>query len=651
LGLFNRINDEKPKKKKSSKGSKAEKKKAVTKTDKELANETKEKEKALAKEAKDKEKELANKAKEKEKKAKDKEKEAKDKEKQHENEAKEKEKALAKEIKEKQKQLAKDAKEHEKALAKEAKDKEKEAKGTNEPKKVKRNFFGRKKVEEELIEVTTPQDPSALDLPIVETYPIHEPYSHVAIVKDPVTDQLQYSVIEPSLSADGVKLLTKLTELLKYTLNIDVKELSSLDDAELHLRTHLQKIMKNFKILVSKESLDTILYYLTRNMLRYHRIDGMMGDPAIEDISCDGPGIPIYVWHREFESIPSNVIFEDKDELDRFVLRLAYLAGTHVSVASPIIDAGLPEGSRLQMTYGSEVTKKGSTFTIRKFKEDPLSIIDLISYGTVSSEMAAHFWFAIENKLSTLLSGGTASGKTTSINCFSMFIRPEAKIVTIEDTPELNLPHENWIQSVSRAGVAGVGEVSLFDLLRAAMRQRPDFIIVGEVRGNEAYTLFQAMSTGHAGLSSIHADSVAAVFRRLTSDPMNIPRTLIPSINYVIQQNRITIEGKPKRRIMSITEIIDVDTQTGEFLTNEVYKYDVASDSFFYGGRSYMLEKIGQERNYSESFMNQEIQTRKKVLDWLSKKNIRRYKDVAQIIREYYITPKDLMSKVELDSF
>ena len=265
--------------------------------------------------------------------------------------------------------------------------------------------------------------------------------------------------------------------------------------------------------------------------------------------------------------------------------------------------------------------------------------------------MAAHFWFAIENKLSTLLSGGTASGKTTSINCFSMFIRPEAKIVTIEDTPELNLPHENWIQSVSRAGVAGVGEVSLFDLLRAAMRQRPDFIIVGEVRGNEAYTLFQAMSTGHAGLSSIHADSVAAVFRRLTSDPMNIPRTLIPSINYVIQQNRITINGKPRRRIMSITEIIDVDTQTGEFLTNEVYKYDVASDSFFYGGRSYMLEKIGQERNYSESFMNQEIQTRKKVLDWLSKKNIRRYKDVAQVIREYYISPKDLMSKVELDSF
>ncbi|MCZ6725134.1 MAG: ATPase, T2SS/T4P/T4SS family [Thaumarchaeota archaeon] len=648
MGLFSRIKDDISAKIKPSKAPKADKKKEALEADKKvgkkgrtnnekLANNAKDKEKDLVKEAKEKEKELANKAKEKEK-------EAKEKEKQLEKVAKEKENALAKEIKEKQKQLAKDAKEHEKALAK-------EAKATNEPKKVKRNFFGRKKEEEKVIEVTTPQDPSALALPIVETYPIHEPYSHVAIVKDPVTDQLQYSVIEPSLSADGVKLLTKLTELLKYTLNIDVKELSSLDDAEVHLRMHLAKIMKNFKILVSKESMDTILYYLTRNMLRYHRIDGMMGDPAIEDISCDGPGIPIYVWHREFESIPSNVIFEDKDELDRFVLRLAYLAGTHVSVASPIIDAGLPEGSRLQMTYGSEVTKKGSTFTIRKFKEDPLSIIDLISYGTVSSEMAAHFWFAIENKLSTLLSGGTASGKTTSINCFSMFIRPEAKIVTIEDTPELNLPHENWIQSVARAGVAGVGEVTLFDLLKAAMRQRPDFIIVGEVRGNEAYTLFQAMSTGHAGLSSIHADSVAAVFRRLTSDPMNIPRTLIPSINYVIQQNRITINGKPRRRIMSITEIIDVDTQTGEFLTNEVYKYDVASDSFFYGGRSYMLEKIGKERNYSESFMNQEIQTRKKVLDWLSKKNIRRYKDVAQVIREYYISPKDLMSKVELDSF
>ncbi|MCH8022384.1 MAG: Flp pilus assembly complex ATPase component TadA, partial [Thaumarchaeota archaeon] len=464
-------------------------------------------------------------------------------------EARDKRDILAKEAKEREKQIAKEAKEREKQIAKEAKEREKQiAKDASGPEKEKRGLFGWRKKKEELIEVTSHQDPEASTLPILETYPIRKPYSHVAITKEPVTDQLKYTVIEPSLSVDGIKLLTKLTDLLKYTLNIEVQDIGSLDDAEGYLRAHLAKIMKNFKILVSQESLDTVLYYLTRNMLRYHRIDAMMGDPAVEDISCDGPGIPIYVWHREYESIPTNVIFSDKDELDRFVLRLAYLAGTHVSVAQPIIDAGLPEGSRLQMTYGSEVTKKGSTFTIRKFKEDPLSIIDLINYGTISSEMAANFWFAIENKVSTLLSGGTASGKTTSINCFSMFIRPESKIVTIEDTPELNLPHENWIQSVARQGVQGVGEISLFDLLKAAMRQRPDFIIVGEVRGNEAYTLFQAMSTGHAGLSSIHADSVAAVFRRLTSDPMNIPRTLIPSINYIIQQNRITINGKPRRR-------------------------------------------------------------------------------------------------------
>jgi flagellar protein FlaI len=269
-----------------------------------------------------------------------------------------------------------------------------------------------------------------------------------------------------------------------------------------------------------------------------------------------------------YESLPTNIIFKDEAELNSFIIRLAYLTGKNISIASPILDATLPDGSRIQLTYGNEITRRGSTFTIRRFRVDPLTISDLIAFNTLSSDMAAYLWYIIENRASVLVAGGIAAGKTTMLNCLSMFIKPEMKIVSVEDTQELNLPHENWVPSVIRLGFGhedkGSGSITLFDLLKAAVRQRPDYIIVGEIRGEEAYTLFQAMATGHLGMCTIHAESVEAVINRLESEPMNIPKSLIAMIDVIMVMARTEIEGKPARRTLTATEVVGIRCENQE---------------------------------------------------------------------------------------
>ncbi|MHC1586740.1 MAG: type II/IV secretion system ATPase subunit [Candidatus Hecatellaceae archaeon] len=483
----------------------------------------------------------------------------------------------------------------------------------------------------------------------LESYPVNPPFVYVGIVRDPNTGIITYKVFEPTITPADMKILKRLIELLRSELEIPVEQLGSKEQAQKYLRKETLKIAKRYKLKLRKEVFDKIMYYINRDFLGYGKIDPLMHDPLIEDISCDGPKIPVYVWHRDYESMPTNIYFEDEGELQRFILRLAYLAGRHISIAQPIVDAGLPDGSRAHMTFGSEVTKRGSTFTIRKFRADPLSIVDLIKFNTISSDMAAMFWFALEHMATILVAGGTASGKTTTINCLAMFIRPEAKIVTIEDTPELNLPHENWIQSVARVGFMGEGEITLFDLLKAAMRQRPDYIIVGEIRGEEAFTLFQAVSTGHAGLSSIHADSVRAVINRLTTEPMNIPRTMLTGLDYVILQAKFTRGEKVVRRILEVVEITGFDTRTNELLTNQVYTYDYPTDRHIYMGRSYKLEEIAKSRGMTMDEVQAELENRKLVLEWMVKNNIRKYREVAQVVRSYYQKPDEVLRKVRLE--
>ncbi len=271
------------------------------------------------------------------------------------------------------------------------------------------------------------------------------------------------------------------------------------------------------------------------------------------------------------------------------------MAGKNISVASPILDASLPDGSRIQLTYGNEVTRRGSTFTIRRFKVDPITISDLIALNTLSSEMAAYLWYIIENRASVLVAGGIACGKTTMLNCLSMFIKPEMKIVSVEDTQELNLPHENWVPSLVRLSFEheekSAGNITLFNLLKAAVRQRPDYIIVGEVRGEEAYTRFQAMATGHLGMCTIHAESVESAISRLESEPMNIPRPLIAMTDVIMVMARTEIDGKPARRTLTSTEIAGIDPISKKILTEEVFRWKAKEDIFEYLGHSNLLEK------------------------------------------------------------
>jgi flagellar protein FlaI len=485
-----------------------------------------------------------------------------------------------------------------------------------------------------------------------EVYPIKEPYVYAAIVKDPETQKILYEVVEPTLQKEEERLLKEIKAFLMEELDVNLKEIETKEKAEKYLEEKTREMIKKYRIKVSQEAIDKLIYYLTRDFIGYGKIDPLMKDHLIEDISADGVNIPIYVWHRLYESLPTNIIFRNEEELNSFIIRLAYLSGKNISIASPILDASLPDGSRVQLTYGNEVTRRGSTFTIRRFRVDPLTISDLIAFNTISSEMAAFLWYIIENRASVIVAGGVASGKTTMLNCLSMFIKPEMKIVSVEDTQELNLPHENWIPSVVRLGFGHEdrkgGTITLFDLLKAAVRQRPDYIIVGEVRGEEAYTLFQAMATGHLGMSTIHAESVEATINRLQSEPMNIPKPLIAMTNVIMVMTRTEIEGKPARRVSITSEVLGLNSKTKSILTEEVFRWNLKEDKFAFSGHSNLLEKHMKKMDIGEEDIKREMHRRKTVLEWMVRKGIRRHMDVSNVIREYYANPNRVFQKARV---
>ena len=485
-----------------------------------------------------------------------------------------------------------------------------------------------------------------------EVYPIQEPYVYAAIVMDPETQKVRYTVIEPTLLKEETSILKEIKGILMEEVDINLKEIGTREKAAEYLKKKIRETVRNHQLRIPEEAVDKLTYYVVRDFVYYGRIDPIMKDRMVEDISADGVNIPVYVWHREYESLPTNVAFTDENELNSFIVRLAYLSGKNISIASPLLDSSLPDGSRVQLTYGNAITRRGSTFTIRRFRTDPLTISDLIGSRTLSSEMAAYFWYAIENRASVLVAGGVASGKTTMLNCLSMFIKPELKIVSVEDTAELNLPHENWIPSVVRTGFGndekGPGAITLFDLLKAAVRQRPDFIIVGEVRGEEAYTLFQAMATGHLGMSTIHAESVDSVINRLESEPMNIPKPLLAMIDVVTIQARTEVDGKPTRRTMAVTEVESFHPKTKDLLTREVFSWNPKNDAYRFNGQSHLLEKHMEKMGLGEEEVRKELNRRKTVLEWMARRKIRKYTEVAGVIREYYTNPDRIHRKARM---
>jgi len=412
-------------------------------------------------------------------------------------------------------------------------------------------------------------------------------------------------------------------------------------------------ILADFGIRLSPVEREKILYNLHKDFLGDGQIDAIMHDKYIEDISCDGVNVPLFAFHAGYESMQTTLMYHNAEELDSFVTKLAQRSGKYISIAEPILDATMGDGSRIQMTLGQEVTAHGSTFTIRKFKDEPITPVDLIEWHTFSPLSVAYIWLAVENGKSALFAGGTASGKTTALNAISLFIPPMAKIVSLEDTRELKLPHPNWIPSITRESfdMKGRGEINMYELLRAAMRQRPEYIVVGEVRGKECQTLFQAMSTGHVTYSTIHADSVSSIVHRIENPPMDVPRNMFSALDFVCIQVQVQMGGKRIRRNKRIVEIIGIDPRTNELITNEVFKWRSATDEITYSGKSYILEEIMEARGWNENQMREELKRRQEVLEWMRIKKIRNYKEVAKLLISYYREPDAIIERVRKDLY
>lgn len=358
----------------------------------------------------------------------------------------------------------------------------------------------------------------------------------------------------------------------------------------------------NGKIPVTPFELRAIKYLMVRDKVGLGVLEPFIHDPYIEDISCSGLG-NIFIEHKIFESLKAPIVFEREEELDDFVLKLSEKIGKPVSFRNPIVDATLPDGSRINIVYGRDISKKGSNFTIRKFSKKPLSVLQLIEFGTFNYLMAAYFWIALREGMNCFVVGETASGKTTTLNAITTFVPPNAKIISIEDTPEVQIPHKNWLREVTRSAGERKGSetssVEMFDLLKAALRQRPNLIIVGEIRGIEGNIAFQAMQTGHAVMSTFHAASVEKLIQRLTGDPIRVPKTYIDNLNFVIIQNAVRLKGKLVRRVTSVSEIIGYDPPSDTFSYIEVFRWNPATDTFEFTGNlnSYMLEeKIAVKR-------------------------------------------------------
>ncbi len=484
---------------------------------------------------------------------------------------------------------------------------------------------------------------------IIREYWIYRPFLKVVITFNKSTSEKTYVAVEPMLVKEEVQLLDEIYKDLEDVLMLKDVSISPEAKAEILVKTY-RDIVREYGVVISDVLNAKYLYYLFRDFLGIGVIEPIMDDPYIEDIHCDGYEIPVYVYHKEFGNLRTYLKFS-QEALDRYVQALVQICNKHISHGNPIIDATLPDGSRLQATYGMDVTPRGSSFTIRKFSEDPLTPIDLLRLGTYTAEQLAYFWMAVENKLNVMIIGETASGKTTTLNALLMFVPPEAKIVSIEDTREIALMHENWVAEVTRQAIGDQEkEIDMYDLLKTSLRQRPDYIVVGEVRGREAQTLFQAMSTGHAAYATLHAGDIQQAIYRLENEPLNVPRSMIQFLDIIIVQIQWTKGGVKKRRARGVYEVLGIDPSDKNLLINEVYVWDPYSDTYILSGIMKKLEKIAMVTGDDLDATYGELRRRETFLRKLHELGVRNYRDVTSLIHAYYRNPDQEIEKIIKDT-
>lgn len=480
----------------------------------------------------------------------------------------------------------------------------------------------------------------------IERYSIIPPFAYAIIAQH--TENLDYLYItdELPLTLKEKRYSTKLREILEYELQPAKENEDPRDSFHKQLPTIIASHKDDLTGITALET-RKIIYYVSRDILGFERIGSIMNDPFIEDISCGGLDKSLYVWHKKYESIPTNIQFNNEEDLDNFVVKLVHLAGKHISTTFPIVDATLPGKHRLSTLFRREVTPLGTSFTIRKFREDPYTIIDLMNMGSINETIAAYLWMLMDHKMSLMVLGSTGAGKTTTLNAFAGFIPSSYKIFTVEEVSEINLPHENWVSSISRTGYGSQdeGAIGLYELLKSAVRHRPDYIVVGEVRGEEAYVLFQAVATGHGGLCTMHADAVETSLKRLVQEPMNVPAGSISLMNCALVIKRVELQtgGTTKqitRRVVQVAEIIGSDTvknlMTWKPIEDE-FEVDISS--------SRLLKRISESSGKSMEETLDEMERRTRILRWMRANNIRDYRKFSQIIEMYRKDPEKIYLK------
>ena len=465
----------------------------------------------------------------------------------------------------------------------------------------------------------------------------------------------QYNVFKQKYSSEEKLLLSELREnLVDLAISSDeslqVNEDKLLNDIKNFLFAKLANNSQNNAI--SNEYLDNLARKLFQDLVGYGEIDPLIRDDNLEEIMVIGIDKPVFVYHREYGMMKTNILFKDAGEVMNLIDSIARQINRRIDQESPILDGRLPDGSRVNATI-PPISADGPSMTIRKFKRDPLTIIDLINSKTISVELAAFFWLCFDGlgvkSANAIISGGTSSGKTTTLNALSSFINPKERIITIEDTLELQIPHEHVIRMETRPpNVENRGELTMNDLVKNSLRQRPDRIIVGEVRGSEAITLFTALNTGHSGFGTLHSNDARETITRLTNAPMSVPNIMISAIDFIIMQNRIyRSDGVSFRRISEVAEVSGIEE--GVIQLNKIFEWDPQSDTIKNVGiTSKTLTEIANVSGNSLNSLYDEIKNREIVLQHMVDQNIRSIRDVSTVLEMYYLDSQKVLNRILL---
>ena len=485
------------------------------------------------------------------------------------------------------------------------------------------------------------KDKTKIDL----RYSVIPPFAFVHIYWDPKIFEVVYEVEEPVLDplemVHKEQILNAMKDMVDYDTIVEKDTEKILD----YIDKRLKLIAFEFGINMPYETYRKIYYYLIRDFVGFNEIDPLLRDYFVEDIECNGVDSTIYLVHRIFRNLRTNLMFKDLERLEGFVEKLAQRSGRHISYASPILDGTLPDGNRVNATYTKDITSRGPTFTIRKFTKTPWTPPQLLSFKTLSPEMIAYLWILVQYKMNLLITGGTSSGKTTLLNAIAFFIPPEARVVSIEDTREINLPRENWLPSVVRGatGIGTMGEVDLFSLLKNSFRQNPDYVIVGEVRGKEAYVLFQGMASGHSSISTFHADSVDTVIKRLETPPIELSPTLLNVLDCICIMTHAVAQKQETRKLKEIVEIINV-TSDGIAITNTPFVWSPADDQFYFKKDIKIFEKIARRSGVEIGLLQSEFNKRAQLIYKMYEQNIFGFQEVQDIITKYYKQPAEVLA-------